>query len=389
MRQSGAVWITFSLRPNCGMECFEGGRSLIVETDQNSECRKQSKVEPARPRCIVVLGAGLVGCYVGARLSTVVPVTLIGRPELLEELKHNQLRFSDQNGAEDVAPSGGWTATDRATALAQAGLILLTVKSGATADAAREIAKNAPLAAPIVSLQNGVGNVEALRSFLPGRTVLGGMVPFNVTRRAPGHFHQGTSGYVVVGDDAALAPWLDLFGRAGLPLRRSRDMESIAWGKLIVNLNNAVNALAGLSLAEQLADRNYRRVWSMAIGEALALLRAAGIKPARFNGRSLRVIAIILALPNALYRRLSNGAGGVDRHARSSMADDLAAGKRTEVDAINGAVVALASRLGLRAAVNARLVELVHAAERGSVAWTSAALRRDIASRKSSGIATA
>lgn len=331
------------------------------------------------PRAIVVLGAGLVGCFIGGRLTTAGPVTLLGRDSLVEELAENGLWLSERGLTRAAALLQQLRVTSDASALAEAGLILVCVKSAATDDAAAAIAAHAPRAAPIISFQNGVGNVELLRSALPGRTVLGGMVPFNVARRAPGHFHKGTAGDLAVESDPALDRWIERFATAGLPIVPVADMAAVAWGKLVINLNNAVNALSGLPLAAQLADRDFRRAWSMAQREALALLKVAGIAPAPYNGQPLWLLARTLVLPNALFTRLNRRrTSGVDRHARSSMADDLAAGRLTEVDYINGAVVTLAVRLGRRAPVNACLAALVHEAERGAGSWSGPALRQHL-----------
>lgn len=331
------------------------------------------------PGAIVVLGAGLIGCFVGGRLTIAGPVALLGRDALVEEIAQNGLWFSERSEIRTAARPEQLRVTSDPGALAGAELILVCVKSAATADAAAAIAAHAPHDAPIISFQNGVGNVELLRSALPGRTVLAGMVPFNVARRAAGHFHKGTAGDLVVQSDPSLDRWIARFAAAGLPIVPASDMAGVAWGKLVINLNNAVNALSGLPLAAQLADRDFRRAWSMAQREALALLKVAGIVPAPYNGRSLRLLAHMLVLPDALFNMLNRrGTGRVDRHARSSMADDLAGGRLTEVDYINGAVVALAMRLGRPAPVNECLVSLVHAAERGATPWTGPALRQHL-----------
>lgn len=333
---------------------------------------------------IVVLGAGLIGCYIGGRLTRTGPVTLLGRDALMAELATHGLWLGDLKGARVAADRRHLSVSTSSCTLSDAALVLVSVKSAATADAALQIAVHSPFATPVVSLQNGVGNLETLRALLPGRTVLGGMVPFNVARRAPGYFHRGTSGDLVVENHPAFAPWCDRFAAAGLPVVLAEDMAAVSWGKVLINLNNAVNALSGLPLAAQLADRDFRRAWSMALREALAVLKAAGIAPAAYNGRPLWMLARILLLPDGLFRRLAwqKSGAAVDRYARSSMADDLAAGKPTEIDHINGAVVALATRLGLSAPINARLVELVHAAERGAAPIGGAALRRDVSTAR-------
>src|SRR5690606_19407628 len=123
-------------------------------------------------------------------------------------------------------------------------------KSGATREAGERLAQ--VLAAPttVVSFQNGVQNADILEAALPGLRVLTGMVPFNVLQRGDGRFHQGTAGRLAVARDPAITPYAPLFHAAGLPLELHADMRAVQWGKLLLNLNNAINALSGLPLAE-------------------------------------------------------------------------------------------------------------------------------------------
>jgi 2-dehydropantoate 2-reductase len=332
-----------------------------------------------RPR-IAVFGAGLIGCYVGGRLAAAgADVTLIGRARTAAELAARGLRVTDLDGADITVPADRLTVTDDPAALGTAGLVLLTVKSPATAEAAAAIAAHAPATAPVVSFQNGVSNADTLRGLLPGRTVVAGMVPFNVASPAPGHYHRGTGGLIHADEVAAMQAAAPLFAAAGLTLALSADMAGVMWGKLVINLNNAVNALSGLPLADQIGTRDYRCSVALCQREALALLRQAGIRPAKVLPVPTALVPWLFSLPDGLYRALSaRSAPRIDRHARSSMADDLAQGRRTEVDYLNGEVVALAARLGRRAPVNARIVELVRAAEAGAARWEAAPLLAEL-----------
>lgn len=330
---------------------------------------------------IAVLGAGLIGGYVGGRLAaTGSDVTFIGRPRQMEALAAHGLTLTDlDNRRFEIAPAALKLAT-APEALAEADLILLAVKSPATEGAAADIANHARPETPVISLQNGVSNPERLRALLPGRTILAGMVPFNVAEPAPGHLHQGTSGAIAIEDHPAVQAYLPAFAASGLTVSLHRDMAAVLWAKLLINLNNAVNALSGLPLAAQLAARDYRRAVALCQREALALLKLAGISPAQLGPLPPQRMPMVLSLPDWLFRRVSarGGAPRVDRHARSSMADDLAAGRKTEVDYINGEILALARRLGRQAPVNARIVDLIRAAEQGAAPWPAAALYREL-----------
>lgn len=330
---------------------------------------------------ICIYGAGTIGCYLGGRLLAAgSAVIFVGRKHLGAELHRHGLALSEYHGRQWRLPPAGIAFSTNAAAAASAELVLVTVKSAATATAAAELAPVLQPGAVVLSLQNGLGNAELLRAALRHQTVLAGMVPFNVVRRGPGAFHQGSEGQPHAQAASALAPFLESFAAAGLPLVQHRDMKPVLWAKLLLNLNNAVNALAALPLREELGQRAYRQCLALAQDEALALLARAGIRPARLTPLPARLLPAVLRLPDVLFQRLASKMLAIDPLARSSMADDLAAGRATEVDWLNGEVVRLAERLGQRAPVNARLLSLVRAAEQGETrpAWAGDALLAEL-----------
>lgn len=289
----------------------------------------------------------------------------VGRPRLAAELDKHGLHLTDLHGA-DLRVSRGVVnfATTPETA-ADADLVLVTVKSAGTAEAGRELAAVLGPDAVVVSFQNGIGNAEVLRKALTRHTVLDGMVPFNVLNRGCGSFHQGSEGQLAAAYHPALRAWQPLFDLAGLPLELHADMLSVQWAKLLLNLNNPVNALSNRPLKEQLSQRAYRRCVALAQREALALLDAAGIKPAKLTPLPPHWIPFMLSLPDAVFRRAANKMLEIDPLARSSMWEDLQAGRTTEVDWINGEVLRLAERLGRKAPLNAKLMALIRQAEAG------------------------
>lgn len=328
---------------------------------------------------ICIYGAGAIGCYLGGRLAAGgAEVAFIGRPGIGEELRQNGLRLTQYDGRDWRVPPAAIVFATGPGAAANADLLLVTVKSGATAQAAAELAGVVQPSAVVVSFQNGIGNADAVRTALPGLSVLAGMVPFNVVRRGPGAFHQASEGEPEIEDSAAFAPFSSAFTTAGFALRRHRDMLPVQWAKLLLNLNNAVNALSGLPLQQELAQRDYRRCLALAQAEVLALLRQAGIAPARLTPLPASWLPALLRLPDALFARLARSMLAIDPSARSSMADDLAARRKTEVDWINGEVVRLAQRLGQRAPVNERLISLIKAAETEHVRWSGEALLAEL-----------
>jgi 2-dehydropantoate 2-reductase len=311
---------------------------------------------------IAVFGAGAIGCWVGGRLAAAgAEVTLIGRARVMQELEGG-LRTSELGGRQEVAQVR--VATDAAAARGAA-LVIVTVKSAQTAEAGAALAKVLPEGAVVVSLQNGVRNSGELRAALPGRKVLAAMVPFNVVRRGPGAYHRASAGMLRIDDDPAAAPLLAACATAALPIEPRRDMEAVQWAKLVMNLNNAINALSGLPLAAELAQRPYRRCLAASQREALDLLGAARVPVAKLTPIPPRWMPRLLDTPDRVFGLLARRVVAIDPEARSSMWDDLEARRPTEIEYLQGEVVALAQRVGRSAPVAGRLVQLVRAAEGG------------------------
>ncbi|WP_442581081.1 2-dehydropantoate 2-reductase [Mesorhizobium sp. ASY16-5R] len=319
------------------------------------------------PPTICVFGAGSIGCYIGGRLAvTGAKVRLIGRPRFGEAIAKGGLRLADHLGADFWLEPGSVDYQTDPKTLADAALVLVTVKAGDTTSTAAVLAEHAPSQAIIISFQNGIANEEILRAALPGRTVLAGMVPFNVVQLAGPTFKQATQGALDIEASAAILPFLPIFEKAGLPLTQHADFRPVQWGKLLLNLNNAVSGLSGLTLREELSQRAYRQCLAMAQREALAAMKAAGIRPAKLTSLPPALVPWLLGLPDWLFLRLAGSVLEVDPAARSSMIDALDAGRRTDVDWLNGEVIRLAEKNGVPAPVNRKLVKLVHEAETGN-----------------------
>ncbi|WP_050932045.1 2-dehydropantoate 2-reductase [Aestuariivita boseongensis] len=288
---------------------------------------------------IVIAGAGSIGCFVGGLLQHAGhDVALLGRPRILNALRDNDLRLTDFTGLDlHVTPQ---TLSDDPAILATAELILVTVKSGATADMARLIATHAPADAPIISLQNGMDNARCLTDALPGRDIRAGMVPFNVVPGPPGHYHRATSGDIVI--EQGPGDLGKTLTSPALPLTESDRIRAVQWGKLLINLTNAINALSGLPLLEMLKNRAWRRLMADQMEEAQRVLRAAGIQVASTAPVPMTWVPRILRLPTPIYTRIAASMLRIDRQARTSMAYDLREGRLTEVDQLQGVILDLA-----------------------------------------------
>jgi 2-dehydropantoate 2-reductase len=316
---------------------------------------------------IVVAGAGSIGCYVGGCLASAGRrVTLLARRAIADAVARHGLRVSDLDGADRTLPPSAVAATADAAALAQADVVLVTVKSGATAEMADAIARHAPPHAIVVSLQNGIGNADTIAARLgAGQTAVAGMVPFNVVQtRSEGaapRFHRATSGVIRI---APTVPELrDLLNVTGASVAEHPDMPGVLWGKLVLNLNNALNALSGLPLATQLADRRWRLLLAAQASEALRVMKAAGIRAARVEGVHPRMVPPILRLPDPVFRLVAGRMLAIDPQARSSMWEDLERRRPTEIGHLQGVILEHAAKTNTPAPLTQRIVALVKQAE--------------------------
>ncbi|TDK42201.1 2-dehydropantoate 2-reductase [Antarcticimicrobium luteum] len=307
---------------------------------------------------IVIAGAGAVGCFVGGLLAAAGhPVTLLGRPRMLDPIRDGGLRLTDFAGLDLRVAPGALELSETADCLAGAALVLVTVKGGATADMAARIAAHAPANAPVISLQNGIGNAGTLRAALPGRDLRAGMVPFNVVPAGPGHWHRASSGGIVIG--AGPGDLANMLSVPGLAVTEDADITAIQWGKLLLNLNNALNALSGLALRDQLMSRGWRRLMADQMAEALGVLRASGIAVKSTTPLPAWMGPHILRLPTPLFARIAAQMLTIDPSARTSMAYDVRAGRATEIDQLQGLIVAMAAERGLSAPICAKVAGLV------------------------------
>jgi 2-dehydropantoate 2-reductase len=311
---------------------------------------------------IAVAGAGSIGCFFGGMCAARGRhVGLLARPRVIQEIEGNGLRLTSFEGFDQKIAPSQLTLSEDAKILGDAGVVLVTVKSADTADIAELIARHAPADAVVVSLQNGVGNVAVLRARLPGRRVLAGMVPFNVVAQGEGRFHRATSGDIVIErDDAGTADRLSV---PGLKMRATGNIDGVQWGKLLVNLNNALNALAGVPLRQQLSQRPWRRLLADQMAEGLAAIRAEGIKPVSPTPIPAGWTPSLLRLPDAIFEAVLGRTMKIDPQARSSMSEDLQRGRRTEIDYLQGVIVEIADRRGLPAPLSRRIVALIKSAE--------------------------
>ncbi len=315
---------------------------------------------------IVVLGAGSIGGYIGGCLINVgAHVTLLGRAKARDIVKSHGYTLTDLNHRRVCVPPANIQFSIDPHVLQMADVVLVTVKSRDTREAAQLLALHAKPKALVISFQNGIGNAELLARLLPHLNVIAGMVPFNVVTLPKGHLHCGTEGQLCTESHPALLPLLPTFETAGLPLQCHTHFQQVQWGKLILNLNNAVNALSDLPLKQELSQRAYRQCLALLIGETLQVLKKANIQPAKISKVSPSWLPSVLRLPDVVFKRLAANMLKIDEQARSSMWEDLQLKRPTEVNELNGAVVELAHSCGIQAPLNAHMVKLIQEAEQG------------------------
>jgi len=307
---------------------------------------------------IVIAGAGAIGCFVGGLLAAGGrPVTLLGRARVLDPIRQHGVHLTDFSGLDLRVDPEGVRLSETPGCMADAALVLVTVKGGATADMAAEIAAHAPADAPVISLQNGIGHADTLRAALPGRDARAGMVPFNVVPAGPGHWHRATSGDIAIGAGPG-----DLAARLtvpGLTVTEAAQITALQWGKLLLNLTNALNALSGLTLRDQLLSRDWRRLMADQMAEALGVLGACGIAVRSTTPLPAWMGPHILRLPTPLFLRIAAQMLTIDPQARTSMAYDVRTGRATEIDQLQGLVVDLAAKRGISAPICTKVAGLV------------------------------
>ncbi len=299
---------------------------------------------------IVVMGAGAVGCYFGGMMALAGhAVTLIARPQHVEAIQRDGLLIERADGPHRVHLA----ATEDPAAVAGADLVLFCVKSTDTEAAGETLRPHLRSETAIWSLQNGVDNAERLAGTL-GRPVSASVVYVAAGMAGPGHVRHHGRGELIVepgpGNDASA----DAFTQAGLPVTVSVDVATALWTKLVINCAyNAISAIAGLPYGRFVAEPGVTDMMRDVVEECRAVATAAGIP-----------------LPDDLWHQVQAIAVTM-KGQMSSTAMDLARGRPTEIDHLNGYIVAKGAALGVATPVNRALLLLVRLRERAAAAAPS------------------
>ena len=287
---------------------------------------------------IAVMGAGGVGCYYGAMLARAGgDVMLVGRAQHVEAVRRSGLRLETKAFDEPVRLN----ASTDAEAVRGAKLVLFSVKSPDTEAAGRAMAPYLERDAAIVSLQNGVDNAERLAATL-GREVIPAVVYVAVEMAGPGHVRHHGRGELVIGRAGPSARIASAFGDAGVPVEVSGNVAGALWAKLIVNCAyNALSAITQLPYGRLVQGAGIPEVMRDVVEECLAVARACKVEVVGDMHQGVERIA--QTMPGQL----------------SSTAQDLARGKNSEIEHLNGFVVRKGEVLGVPTPANRTLVALV------------------------------
>ncbi|MCA6113577.1 2-dehydropantoate 2-reductase [Bradyrhizobium sp. WSM 1738] len=293
---------------------------------------------------IVVVGAGAVGCYYGGLLlRDGHDVTFIGRQVHVDAINAHGLLLDTKDFKGHLPAKAATDTTD----LAPPDLVLVCVKSADTEAAGRSLAGRLKPETSVLSLQNGVDNAQRLSAVI-GHAVIPVVVYVGSEMAGPGHVRHHGGGDLAIGPSAASETLARTFQAAGIGITIADDIGQTLWSKLIINCAfNALSAVAGIAYGPMLQVEGTREVVTRAVQEATSVARACGV-----------------AIPDDLIERILN-IPNIMPNQMSSTAQDLARGKPSEIDFLNGHVVRKGAELGIPTPTNQALQVMVKLAERG------------------------
>ena len=290
---------------------------------------------------IAIMGAGAVGCFFGGMLARAEhDVVLIGRAQHVEAIERDGLRLEAQSFDERIGRPH-LTASTEAAAVAGADLVLFCVKSSDTESAGASIAPHLRADTLVLTLQNGVDNAERLRTVIP-QDVAAAVVYVATEMAGPGHVrHHGRGELVIEPARGSLAAEQALT-QAGVPTEISANVRGALWAKLMVNCAyNALSAISQLPYGRLVQGTGVLDAMQDVLAECVAVARADGV-----------------TLPPDVSASVSRIAETMPGQY-SSTAQDLARGKHSEIDHLNGFVVRRGAALGVATPVNRLLHALV------------------------------
>ena len=312
---------------------------------------------PADKMRVAVVGIGAMGCLFGAKLSQVAQVTLVGNwAAQLTALTNRGLRFIQPNGRSQTY---NLTVTNEPQTAAPADLALILVKSHQTEQAAQTASQLLAPEGVALTLQNGLGNLEKLTAVLGSRRTNLGITSEGAALVEPGVVRHAGAGqtYIAQTTETAVPPQkiVSLLQAAGFHTSLAENVSGLVWGKLAVNAG--INPLTAVLQVPNgfLAENELARQLMEQAAQEVALVAAAQKLELPFTDAAAQALAVAQAT--------------AANH--SSMWQDLANGRPTEIEAICGAVVTAGQQWGVATPVNKVLQTAVLRAEQG--VWPDAA----------------
>ncbi len=300
---------------------------------------------------VLIFGAGAMGSVFGGFLSRITDVTLLGRNPHAKAVREHGLRVSGIWGEHLFRP-------DARTTLEDLGLFdtaFITTKAYDTPTAVREVLPHLTPEGTVIAMQNGIGNEEAVADVVGRDRTMGGMAIFGAKLAAPGHVEvtvyasECRVGPLAGGLERAMK-LAETLSRAGIPTLPTGEIVREKWMKAFYNIAlNPLSAVLRVPYGFLGEHEETRGLMKSLLKEAFAVARAQGVELQMDWEEYFRYL---------LERQLPPTAGH-----RSSMLQDLERGKRTEIDYLNGAIVGLGKRKGIKTPVNETIVRIVKALE--------------------------
>jgi 2-dehydropantoate 2-reductase len=300
---------------------------------------------PTHPLHITIYGAGAIGSLLGAHLSRHHHVTLIGHPPHITTIQQHGLTITGHTHYHATIPAH----TTLTTTKPSPDLIIVTVKAYDTPTAATDIQRILTPSTIVLSLQNGLGNIETLQTTIPATQLIAGVTTHGARLTTPGTVTHTGTGTITIGElTGTRTPRIQTIATAlrtsGLPTTISTDITTDLWKKTIANA--AINPLTAYFTCPNstlLTNPILRHTTDHIITESTHIAHAANI-----------------TIQEQTMKKLTHSIIRATAHNHSSMLQSLEQGKRTEIDALNGTLATIATHHHLQAPLNTLLTSLIH-----------------------------
>jgi len=296
---------------------------------------------------ITILGAGALGSFIGGMLSTKWPITLVGRKAHIDAIKKNDLKITGKtnltlklDAVEDIQD------------VKSSDMIILTVKSYDTKKAVKEALSAVGKDAIILSLQNGLNNVEKIIDIAGSRGLICGVTSHGITFANNGHIHHAGVGETIIGavqgvNDKELQKICDMFNAVGIETKKTDNIRGEIWAKVIVNAGiNPLTALTHLQNGALLEIPELKALLEGVCREAIEVANACNVQ-----------------LPCSDLIEKTKEVARSTKKNKSSMLQDIERRRKTEIESINGEIVRLGKKHNIGTPINRVLVALVKSIE--------------------------